>query len=238
MKFDLIIGNPPYNDPTESAQKKNGATTQGATFYQIFINKSKQIIKDDGIISFILPGGAYNSFLNEGLILKHVHHIDGRCWPKVLSTKAWFAHKPKEEILSYPNPTQSPSIFNKILNTNHYRVKAKRSGGAITTYSFTKSCFTQTENKVYKTTFVKQQNTKFQRNNPTQWDLPDTDINVRNLTFLLKWFADWFHFYGYQWYMWNKLFDYKWLDGITHNITQQDIIDHYGFSQDDLDFMK
>jgi len=237
MKFDIIIGNPPYNDSSESGQKKNGATTQGATFYQKFINKSKQLIKDDGTIAFILPGGAYNSFLDEGLVLTHVHHIDGRFWPKVLSTKAWFAIKPQTGMF-YSKPTQSPDIFNKILDTKHYQAKAGKGGGAITTYSFTKSCFTEAEDKVYKTSYVKSKDKKFQRNNPTQWDLPDTDINVTNLTFLLKWFADWFHFYGYQWYMWNKLFDYKWIDGKTQPITEQDIIDYYGFDENDLKVIK
>ena len=57
-KFDLIIGNPPYNingkikTPTNSnINKKN----DGITIYPKFIEKAIEILKDDGLLCFIIP---------------------------------------------------------------------------------------------------------------------------------------------------------------------------------------
>lgn len=52
-KFDLIIGNPPYNDSTE---KKSG-TTGKKNLYQKFIFNSLRILINDGYLLFVTPPG-------------------------------------------------------------------------------------------------------------------------------------------------------------------------------------
>ena len=229
MFFDIILGNPPYNDSQESFQKRNGATTQGGSFYKHFIKLGLKSLSPKGILAFILPGGAYSSFIKEGGNINHVYHIHGNNWPKVLSTKAWFVSKYKT-----PTVTQNPPIFNKLLSLNNYRQSKTRSSGKITSYSFTASCFTSTQDKIFKTSHVKTLSKKEQQHNNTQWELEDTELNLKNITFLLKYFSKWFHYYGYQWYMWNKIFKYRWLEGLTHEITKEDIIEYYGLTPEEI----
>ncbi|MDX1371096.1 MAG: Eco57I restriction-modification methylase domain-containing protein [Nitrososphaeraceae archaeon] len=47
MKYDCVIGNPPYQDP-------NNITT-GSPLWPKFIKKGVEILKDDGVIAFITP---------------------------------------------------------------------------------------------------------------------------------------------------------------------------------------
>jgi hypothetical protein len=38
--------------------------------------------------------------------------------------------------------------------------------------------------------------------------------------------------------MWNKIFKYQWLEGKTELITEQDIIDYYGLTEDEVKEIK
>jgi hypothetical protein len=48
-KFDIIVGNPPYNAP--------GARASGNTIWQFFVRKSIESLKDNGYLCFIHPNG-------------------------------------------------------------------------------------------------------------------------------------------------------------------------------------
>lgn len=52
MKFDLVIGNPPYQNFTEEEGGSGGA----GTTWSKFVNLANSLVKDDGIISFVTPG--------------------------------------------------------------------------------------------------------------------------------------------------------------------------------------
>lgn len=55
MKFDVIVGNPPYQAPSENNNK--GA---GNTLWNKFIPKSFSILKDNGFLCFVHPSGWRN----------------------------------------------------------------------------------------------------------------------------------------------------------------------------------
>jgi hypothetical protein len=51
MKFDVIIGNPPYQDK----QNNNGKRGGGKSLWDKFVKKSVDLLKEDGYLSFIHP---------------------------------------------------------------------------------------------------------------------------------------------------------------------------------------
>ena len=57
QKYDLIIGNPPYYEVTH---KNNLFDSKKNNIYLLFILKCLSLLKEDGILAFVLP----NSFLN------------------------------------------------------------------------------------------------------------------------------------------------------------------------------
>lgn len=57
MKFDVIVGNPPYQSPNE------GERNIGAPLWPMFIKKSFQIVKKDGLVSLVTPA----TWLNRSL---------------------------------------------------------------------------------------------------------------------------------------------------------------------------
>ena len=48
-EFDIIVGNPPYNAP--------GPKASGNTIWQLFVNNSIKLLKDNGYLCFIHPNG-------------------------------------------------------------------------------------------------------------------------------------------------------------------------------------
>ena len=77
MKFDVIIGNPPYND-------NGGIKKGGKNLYSKFISLSLKLLKDDGYFSFVTNAGflksttgerneILNEFLTNNLIYLNVH---------------------------------------------------------------------------------------------------------------------------------------------------------------------
>lgn len=234
MKFDVIIGNPPYNDGNESAVKdKHNKKTQGtATYYKYFIQQAFDLLKETGKVAFILPPGAHKYFYSSRFNLDRVHFVDGHCWPKTLVTRLWFASK---SLLLLPEIT--PVIFSKIIDWKQF-ISHGDSKGGICTYNFTISTFTQSEEKVYKRSYVDSLSKEEQAKSNIKWNLYETDTNLANLRTLLKFFHKYLHFFGYQWHSWNNTMDYQWLEGRKTLITEQDIIDHYGLTADEVNTIK
>lgn len=82
-KFDIIIGNPPYLYSSAGINKDyfaaNYKYSQYQTdLYQYFIEKSYDLIKDNGVISYIIPDSWLNSsnFSNLRKLMTEVHGIN------------------------------------------------------------------------------------------------------------------------------------------------------------------
>lgn len=59
MKFDVVFGNPPYQSPNNG----NDKTNQGGSkkLYVQFMEKSSEIVKDEGIIAMITPSAVFKT---------------------------------------------------------------------------------------------------------------------------------------------------------------------------------
>jgi len=55
MKFDVIIGNPPYQNPNKGKKAANGRSSNGSPLWVKFIKKSSELLKDGGTLSLLVP---------------------------------------------------------------------------------------------------------------------------------------------------------------------------------------
>lgn len=72
LKFDFIIGNPPYFETKEYKKVFKDIIKGRPNIYSFFIKKSIDILKDNGIISFIIPTtintGSYFSLIRDFIV--------------------------------------------------------------------------------------------------------------------------------------------------------------------------
>jgi hypothetical protein len=143
MKFDVIIGNPPYQNPGKS---------KGEKLWYRFIRKSVDLLNTDGYIAFVTPnswmsGGTNMSsgkwgvlkdvFCKYQLIFANVHDVTKNYFPKIgIQISYWIMQKSKitknsileledgsveidlrtADILSPEPNSLSMSIVNKVLH--------------------------------------------------------------------------------------------------------------------------
>lgn len=94
MKFDNVIGNPPYQD-----KKGNEDSTNSADLYAKFVEKSFNLVKDDGQIALVIPSawsGPKNSNLKTLLFETHqpsVFDTHGKKWFPVNMNTCYFITK-------------------------------------------------------------------------------------------------------------------------------------------------
>ena len=72
--FDMVIGNPPYiriqtleDKSVEFFNTHYKAATKNYDIYALFVEKGLSLIKDGGILGFILPSKFFNANYGEGL---------------------------------------------------------------------------------------------------------------------------------------------------------------------------
>jgi len=98
MKFDVICGNPPYNEPTTSDKHSTKQKGQKATWTK-FVDKSWDLLNDDGYLVYVTP----NNWLRETNYLKDImktknlvcaridsDKIKKDYFPEIGSTFTWF----------------------------------------------------------------------------------------------------------------------------------------------------
>lgn len=55
MKFDVIIGNPPYQNADKVKKAANSRSANGSPLWVKFIRKSVELLKPDGVLSLLVP---------------------------------------------------------------------------------------------------------------------------------------------------------------------------------------
>ena len=143
MKFDVVVGNPPYQNPGKS---------KGEKLWYRFIRKSVDLLNDDGYLAFVTPnswlsGGTNMSsgkwgvlkdvFCKYQLIFANVHNVTKNHFPKIgIQISFWIMQKSKitkdsileledgsieidlrtADILSPEPNSLSMSVLNKVLH--------------------------------------------------------------------------------------------------------------------------
>jgi hypothetical protein len=227
MKFDLIIGNPPYNDAKDSSAKKNDSKEGQANFYKKFIAKASNMIKPDGQVVFILPPGAHKDFYKNGLFLDKITLVPNNVWPKPIQTRLWYSNKTPKQVATVTNP-----ILSKILEYDMNKILGRESDAGLKVYNYTRplSIVTKTEyNKLSK---------KEQNKYAVGFYLSNSDQNKRNLNTLLEFFQLYLDNYAKQWHSYNKILKYQWLEGLNYDITVDNIKTHYGLTDEEIKTVK
>lgn len=84
-KFDVIIGNPPYQDDS------TGESTKTTNLYVPFFHKAVSLLNDDGIVSMIIPsdwiGPNHSSFKNYIFNSRQIKEIDLHPYQKYFKVK-------------------------------------------------------------------------------------------------------------------------------------------------------
>ena len=148
-KFDVIIGNPPYQNPGKS---------KGEKLWYRFIRKSVDLLNDDGYLAFVTPnswmtggtnmasgkwGVLKDVFCHYQLIHANVHNVTSRFFPKIgIQISHWLMQKSKitgpslieledttikidltkADILSSEPNSLSMSVVNKVLHNTSNEV--------------------------------------------------------------------------------------------------------------------
>jgi len=119
VKFDYVVGNPPYQDSSHK-EKKN-------TLWRKFVDKSLEIVKDGGYILFVIPSSWMGSkklldkyFLPYNLIF--VNKDECRKYFKVGSTFSYYLlqKQPYDGITTIVNKEISGDILKTKININDY----------------------------------------------------------------------------------------------------------------------
>ena len=73
-KFDMIIGNPPYQEKNENGKSKHGKSN----LWSKFILYSFQILKNNGLLLFVTPTSWMNGTVNcfDKMIKNQIHHLN------------------------------------------------------------------------------------------------------------------------------------------------------------------
>lgn len=106
MKFDFVIGNPPYQDSSHT-EKKN-------TLWRQFIELSLKIVEKDGFVCFVVPSSwmGAKKILKKNFLPYTLHYINKdeckRHFPNVGSTFSYYILQNKS-----PKDTESITIVNK-----------------------------------------------------------------------------------------------------------------------------
>jgi len=207
MKFDIVIGNPPYND-NNTSRTINKTTMDNTTVLNKWIKYISNQIKQNGIILIISTPGIGRKIEKHGLHIHKLTFIPDKTWIKKISAVWWVLGK-----LSKPTFIHNKTI-NKMMKINH----TPKSGQSC---KYDKMHGYIGGNKFYNSY------------------LTNTKQNEVNLETIMKFIQPWVKKMGIiYWINVMRYVDYGWLEGLTYNITEKDIINYYRLTPDDVKEIK
>lgn len=218
--FDIVIGNPPYNDQEDADHKKGGRMHMSTSFYPNFVAKAKKIVKDGGIVSMILPARGYKPFEKEGLYLSHYipNRVDDWMKGKMVQTRSFIAST--EET----TPIVTHPILAKFMNLERRNDSVNKKGIALTDfYGSAKRGWAKDQ--------VSLNNNKI----TMRINLTASPINLTNFNILYALTVKLFKPYFHKTNSVHDMLDLDWLEGLDREITRKDIMNAYNLTPEDMD---
>jgi adenine-specific DNA methylase len=153
MSFDVILGNPPYQENSVSGKSKGGGKGGDKNLYSKFIAKSNEIVKDGGLIMFLTPPSIFSPknknkdiLLDSKNNLKLVRLFNENPFPNVSTNVCYFmmekSQKGETKVVDdncsvtlnithdfiFPSTFNeiTVSIFNKVFNSPFEKFKFER----------------------------------------------------------------------------------------------------------------
>jgi hypothetical protein len=153
MKFDVVIGNPPYQENSNKGKSKGGGKGGDNNLYSKFIKKTDELLNKDGIMMFLTPPAIFSPknknkdvLLNPNNNLVLVKIFDENPFPNVSTNVCYFMMKKtlktttkfltgngeivlnlsENDILPAMFNQNTISIFNKIFNNEFEKFKFER----------------------------------------------------------------------------------------------------------------
>ena len=226
MQFDIILGNPPFNDLDGATDKKHGSKHMKTNLYPGFINLASKHIKPNGYVGYILPHGAFRYIYKSGLYVKTVLLNRTRVWGKQIPTRTWIA------VTSPTTTNVGPTIFSKIAKWTHSRVLNRKMTPGYKLYNYIRPL------RIYTADEVSKMEEKTANKNNAPIFIPHTVQNKKNLDILLTFFNRYLDQYAAMWGSYSKILDYDWIDGLTYDITEDDIKRYYNLTDGEVKEIK
>lgn len=223
-KVDITFFNPPYNDE-KGANKKKVTGNMGTSFYKLFTEKA--IKETDKLIGAILPSTGYKSMEHKDWkLIRYINNRNDDWLAKKIHTRSFILEKNSEEEFNF-----YPPLFSKILNKDKLYL----------TYKDT-PVETPLEVKTLSkrdSVSLKQMLSKNNKNSFTmKVSLTSTPLNAYNLNYLLSFLLNLYSEYVARVNSFIGLLDIEWLEGIDREITDQDIINYYKLTPEEVQVIK
>ena len=153
MKFDVVIGNPPYQENSSKGKSKGGGKGGDKNLYSKFIKKSDGLLKQNGYLMFLTPPAIFSPknknkevIFNPNNNLVLVKIFDENPFPNVSTNVCYFMMKKtlktttkfltsngeielnlsEEDILPAVFNQNTISIFNKLFNSQFDKFNFER----------------------------------------------------------------------------------------------------------------
>jgi hypothetical protein len=223
MRFDIILGNPPYNDTQDSLSKKNNRKGMVAGLYKLFISHSRKWIKEDGRLMFILPAGGFKSLLKSGYKINKSRYNPLNSWNGVnVCTANWYCSLKDSGLYDF-----TYNVMDKILKQDYSKMNqnVRAKDGGIFPYNFYSHAITREELEV------------LENKNPYTsgtFRLKSTEQNKRNVNILMDYLKPYISQYSFSMYSLTKKLKVEWLEGFDRDITKEDIIEYYQLTKEEI----
>jgi len=174
MKFDVVIGNPPYQENSSKGKSKGGGRGGDKNLYSKFIKKSDELLKQDGFLMFLTPPAIFSPknknkevIFNPNNNLVLVKIFDENPFPNVSTNVCYFMMKKTlktttkflttngEIELNLSETDILPSVFNQ----NTISIFNKLFNSQFEKFNFERDCSLHSQNAEL---FSNEQNENFQ----------------------------------------------------------------------------